>query len=109
MEPRNRFQGMNSTNLCSLAGRYDNPFPPRCLAPIDSLKIPTQIGSRYCPVRLKIPKDMLANRASDAWRFKHMEILTLKLYVCASLNGTQDYITVLLNMLNDFPPILPPS
>jgi hypothetical protein len=37
MEPRNRFQGMNSTSLCSLVGRYDNP---RFLAPIDSLKIP---------------------------------------------------------------------
>ena len=31
---------MNSTSLCSLAGRYDNPIPPRFLAPIDSLKIP---------------------------------------------------------------------
>jgi hypothetical protein len=40
MEPRNRFQGMNSASLCSLAGRYDNPIPPRFLDPIDSLKIP---------------------------------------------------------------------
>ncbi len=40
MEPRNRFQGMNSASLCSLAGRYDNPIPPRFLVPIDSLKIP---------------------------------------------------------------------
>jgi hypothetical protein len=31
---------MNSSSLCSLAGRYDNPIPPRFLAPIDSLKIP---------------------------------------------------------------------
>jgi hypothetical protein len=38
--PRSRFQGMNSASLCSLAGRYDNPIPPRFLAPIDSLKIP---------------------------------------------------------------------
>ncbi len=30
---------MNSASLCSLAGRYDNPIPPRFLAPIDSLKI----------------------------------------------------------------------
>jgi hypothetical protein len=42
MEPRNRFQGMNSASLCSLAGRYDNPLPPHFLAPIDSLKIPAQ-------------------------------------------------------------------
>jgi hypothetical protein len=43
MEPRNRFQGMNSASLCSLAGRYDNPIPPRFIAPIDSSKIPAQI------------------------------------------------------------------
>ncbi len=40
MEPRNWFQGMNSASLCSLAGRYDNPIPTRCPAPIDRLKIP---------------------------------------------------------------------
>ncbi len=37
MEPRNQFNGMNSASLCSLAGRYDNPIPPRFPAPIDSL------------------------------------------------------------------------
>jgi hypothetical protein len=40
MGSRNRFQGINSASLCSLAGRYDNPLPLRFLAPIDSLKIP---------------------------------------------------------------------
>jgi hypothetical protein len=35
---------MNSASLCSLEGRYDNPIPPRFLAPIDSLKIPAQEG-----------------------------------------------------------------
>jgi hypothetical protein len=39
MESRNRFQGMNSASLCGLEGQYDNPIPPRFLAPIDSLKI----------------------------------------------------------------------
>jgi hypothetical protein len=34
---------MNSASLCSLAGRYENPIPPRCLAPIDFLKIPAQL------------------------------------------------------------------
>ncbi len=43
MEPRNRFQGMNSASLCRLAGRYDYPIPPRFLTPIDSLKISAQI------------------------------------------------------------------
>jgi hypothetical protein len=33
---------MNSASLCSLAGRYDNPIPPRFLDPIDSLKIPAR-------------------------------------------------------------------
>jgi hypothetical protein len=43
MEPRNRCQGINSVSLCSLAGRYDNPIPSRCLAPIEFLKIPALV------------------------------------------------------------------
>ncbi len=39
---RNRFQGMNSAGLCSLAGRYNDPIPPQFLAPIDYLKIAAQ-------------------------------------------------------------------
>ncbi len=35
MGPQNRFQGMYSASLYSLAGRYDNPLPPRF-----ALKIP---------------------------------------------------------------------
>jgi hypothetical protein len=42
MEPRNRFQEMNSSSLCRLADRYDNPIPTLFLAPIDCLKIPAQ-------------------------------------------------------------------
>jgi hypothetical protein len=34
--PRNEFR----QPICSLEGRYDNPIPPRFLAPIDFLKIP---------------------------------------------------------------------
>ncbi len=45
MGHRNRFQGMNSASLCSLAGRYDNPLPLRFLAPMASLKIPTLVNS----------------------------------------------------------------
>jgi hypothetical protein len=37
---------MNSASLCSLAGRYDNPTPPRFLTPIASLKIPAQATGR---------------------------------------------------------------
>ncbi len=47
MEPRNWFQGMNSASLCSLAGRYDNPIPTWFLAPIDYLKIPAQVWSKW--------------------------------------------------------------
>ncbi len=36
---------MNSASLCSLAGRYENPIPPQCLAPIDFLKIPALISA----------------------------------------------------------------
>jgi hypothetical protein len=42
MEPRNRFQGTNSSRLCSLAGRYCNPIPILFLASRDCLKIPAQ-------------------------------------------------------------------
>ncbi len=48
MEPRNRFQGMNSASLCSLAGRYNNPIPSRFLAPIDGLKMPAQYTRTQC-------------------------------------------------------------
>jgi hypothetical protein len=37
---------MNSASLCSLAGRDDNPIPPRFLAPIDFLKIPAQLSKK---------------------------------------------------------------
>ncbi len=43
MEPRSRFRSINSASLFSLAGRYDNPIPTRCQAPIDFLKIPALI------------------------------------------------------------------
>jgi hypothetical protein len=36
---------MNSASPCSLAGRYDNPLPPRFLAPIEFLKIPAQYST----------------------------------------------------------------
>jgi hypothetical protein len=50
MGPRNRFQGMNSASLCSLAGRYDNPLPPRFLAPIAAIKIPALAGQYNNPI-----------------------------------------------------------
>ncbi len=49
MVPRNWFQGMNSASPCSLAGRYDNPIPPRFIASIDFLKFPAQ-GSVLKPL-----------------------------------------------------------
>ncbi len=40
----NRFLGsFRGLQILALAGRYDNPIPPRYLAPIDSLKIPAQV------------------------------------------------------------------
>jgi hypothetical protein len=43
---------MNSASLCSLTGRYDNPIPTPCLAPIDCLKIPAQAKSIFLSVRV---------------------------------------------------------
>ncbi len=49
MEPRNRFQGMTSASLCSLAGRYENrsssvPSPHRLL------KIPARRQRRHSSI-----------------------------------------------------------
>ncbi len=52
MEPRNRFQGMNSASLCSLAGRYDNTIPIRFLTTINCLKIPAWLPVNGCHDRL---------------------------------------------------------
>jgi hypothetical protein len=57
MELRNRFQGINSASLCSLAGRYDNPIPPWFLAPVDSLKIPAQARGIYTTWLFSYPDD----------------------------------------------------
>ena len=38
---------MNSASLCSLAGRYENPIPPRCLAPTDCPNISALHSNLY--------------------------------------------------------------
>jgi hypothetical protein len=55
MEPRNRCQGINSASLCSMAGRYDNPIPTRCLAPIDFLIIPAEHAAANFPTIARVP------------------------------------------------------
>ncbi len=57
MGPRNRFQGMNSASICRLAGRYDNPFPPRFLAPIDSFKNSSRVKTVYTNVSVSVHND----------------------------------------------------
>ncbi len=42
MEHRNRFQEIDSSNLCSLAGWHDKPILSRFLAPLDCSEIPAQ-------------------------------------------------------------------
>ncbi len=41
---------MNCASQCSLAGRYDNPIPPRFLTSIDCLKIPGQYTHQWTVV-----------------------------------------------------------
>jgi hypothetical protein len=50
-EPRNRFHGMNSASLFSLAGRYDSHIPTRFQAPIDCLKIPAMFSLKGLQIR----------------------------------------------------------
>ncbi len=70
MGPRNWFQEMNSARLCSLAGRYDNPIPPRFLAPIDFLKIP---ALAKFPLWVKGNDFSLADPTSWNWPFPYTE------------------------------------
>jgi hypothetical protein len=62
MEPRNRFQGMSSASLCSLAYRYDNPIPTRFLAPIDCLEIPAPVD----------PQNKYRRIWSRSWLIQHL-------------------------------------
>ncbi len=57
--PRNEFR-----QLCSLAGRYDNPIPTRFLAPIDSLKIP----ALYSKCVLYVYSKVSASAGHMAWK-----------------------------------------
>jgi hypothetical protein len=49
MELRNRFHGIDSSSLCSQAGRYDNPIPTRFIATIEYLKIPALLIYSHIP------------------------------------------------------------
>ncbi len=46
-EPRDRFQGIDSASLCSLASLHDNPIPTLFLAHIDCYKIKFQSPGIY--------------------------------------------------------------
>jgi hypothetical protein len=60
-EPKNRFQGINSAGLCSLAGRYNILIPTRFL---------------YCPHRLlyKIPALLFIGAEILIWPFKKFSL-----------------------------------
>ncbi len=64
MEPRNRFKGINSASLSSMAGRYDKPIPSRFQAPIDCLKIPALFESAFRPRHILI-QDRNRGRATS--------------------------------------------
>ncbi len=55
-EPRNRFQGIDSASLCSLAGRYDNPIPTRFLDLFKNTRpgfwtLPSPIQTAFSPTQ----------------------------------------------------------
>jgi hypothetical protein len=99
MEPRDRFQGMNSANLCSPAGWYDNPTPTRFLAPIDCLKIPalilqskktvpelTMYNSLYLIVNSVVSYPPLPQRERVGWR--RSLLLVEHTYICLLISKT---------------------
>ncbi len=74
---------MNSAVLCSLVGRYNNPIPTRCLAPIDCLKFKPwenkvenahQLRKMYTVVKTY-------NRV---WHINHKGSIIIVTYVCSS-------------------------
>jgi hypothetical protein len=76
MGPRNWFQGMNSASLCSLAGRYENPIPPQCLAPIEFLKIPALSDAgwaerpySFCPSMTPALHLLYYSKGTKDWEF----------------------------------------
>jgi hypothetical protein len=81
---------MNSASLCSLAGRYDNPIPPRFLAPTDSLKIRALAGRYENPIPpwylapidfLKIPALSVGSQRKDRTRIcKHFKELRARIF-----------------------------
>ncbi len=66
MGPRNWFQGMNSASLCSLAGRYDIPIPPRFLAPHRFFKN-SSAGGEFLGNSSSHLYDVTASRVSWPW------------------------------------------
>ncbi len=69
---------MNSASLCSLAGRYENPIPPRCLAPIDFLKIPALAGRYDNPIPTWFKNSSFCLR--EIYRFFKVICLAQRLY-----------------------------
>ncbi len=72
-EPKNRFQGITSASLCSLAGRCDNLIPTQFLALIDCLKFPAQDFLKIC----------LCCRSCRSWHYDY----SLKLLECYSFEN----------------------
>jgi hypothetical protein len=82
---------MNSASLCSLASRYNNPIPPRFLAPIDSLKIPAQecrLSTEPTPraARLDVRRNFFSSRVIEEWYKIPSEVKRLKTVAALSAN-----------------------
>jgi hypothetical protein len=88
MGPGNWCQGMNSASLCSLAGWYENPIPPRCLVPIDFLKIPALsfILLRLSYTTFQIPTEQRVSERS----------IVYVVFVVIKIKGWQNYLEKLL-------------
>ncbi len=105
MEPRNRFQGMNSASLYSLAGWYDNPIPTRFLAPIDCLKkfqLWLPFTCLTLPVVLK--QNVLANYIFEFHPFSQSEYVYILFWIysdsitlCHTVNTTYQCSEILWN------------
>ncbi len=86
----NWFQGIDSASQCSLAGRYDNPFPTQFLAPIEYYKIPAQyVGRARDGVEgggAVLPRaDLKENQTGEQNRSSFTSIHTTEQYILTNL------------------------
>ncbi len=118
--PSNRFQGINSASLCSLAARYDNPITTRFLAPMDCLKIEQERrleGQQFTKLGIKYEYDWLYLQSINSdkhlpqspftgsfFRWRHFTLVYTYIFNKSTLHTLKIISWVLSAMFHTSPP-----